>query len=130
MHRTLPLLLALALVGCKGNREKELVGTWSSPKGIQYVLNPAKTFSLKVRIVRQEGTWSIDGDKATLTVTTINGKPASEVKAQLEKSAASLPANLRQAADEIGKPIVFALSPDGKTLTKEGAGPSFVLTKG
>ena len=139
MRRSLLFATIFILIGCKGNREKEAAGSWTSAKGMKITLTEDKSFTTTSGRITTVGTWSMTGDDVTFVETTINGKPVSQVKTGLENILNRLPAARRTVVEKIltdmGKPNVLALSADGKTLTTDKAKDTNVdpwspLTKG
>ncbi len=97
-----------------------------------------KSYRGQISLLTLEGTWAMDGDDVTLTRTRVNGKPVAEIKAQLQRSLAAVPAARRRPIDamvnDLDKPSVLTLSADGKTLTTNKAkdksqGQGITLTK-
>lgn len=142
MRRALPLLLVLTLVGCKGNREKEVVGTWKAGQGT-VTITEAKTFTTAVKTavgeMKLEGPWTMEGNDITLSPKTLNGRSIADLKPQIQKTLPMIPADKRAQAESFVKdldtPNVLTLSDDGKTLTTnkekdKNSGPAMTLTKG
>jgi hypothetical protein len=138
MRKALPLFLVLALVGCKGSREKDVVGSWSDASQ-RITIEEAKTFKATMGPMSVDGTWTFEGNDITMTPKTLNGKSIAEIKPQLQKSLSSVPAAQRAQAkgfiDSIDLPNIYTLSEDGKTLTTnkekdKNPGPGATLTKG
>lgn len=137
MKSPLPLFFLLALAGCKGSREKDVVGNWTSAAQTVTV-EEAKTFKSAIGPMTLDGTWTIEGDDLTLTPKNMNGKPIAELKAQMQKSIAAIPVAQRAQVEgfvkDIDTPNVMTLSADGKSLTTNKAkdkntGPGTTLTK-
>ena len=137
MRRALPLLLVLALFGCKGDRSKDLVGTWKSDS-VTTNLTEDKKFTTTVGNFKLAGSWAFEGDDVSLTPETVNGQTIAQVKGVLQSGMARVPAAQRPMAESalknIDAPLVFTLSPDGKTLTTnkekdKHEGPGTTLTK-
>ncbi len=124
------LLLPLLLVACKGGRDRDVVGRWTLPSGVAYEIDTAKTFKVATGRIAASGTWSLDGDKVSLTQTVVNGKPIADLKASLQAQRAKMPANLQGMIDRMGAPETYVLSADGKSLTKQEGGRAVTLTKG
>ncbi|RYG21848.1 hypothetical protein EON82_18150 [bacterium] len=143
MRRALPLLLILAptivaLAGCKGSREKEVVGTWNGAQS-KVTIAEAKTFSGSMGPMTLDGTWTMEGNDITLTPKNLNGKSIAEIKPQIEKNLNLIPAAQRKEAEAFVKnldtPNILTLSEDGKSLTTnkekdKNPGPAMTLTKG
>jgi len=132
MRRALPLILALALVGCNKDRTKDVVGTWSGATGGNITFAQDGKMSSQAGPATVTGSWKLDGDKVTITPEAVQGKPIADFKKQLQGMAASLPANLRSKIDEMDKPQGLTLGADGKTMTadaKGADGKTVTLTK-
>ena len=137
MRRTFPVFVLLALLGCKGDRAKDLVGTWKSDN-VTTNLTEDKKFTTTVGAFNLAGTWTFEGDDVSLQPETANGKTISELKAALTSGMSRVPAAQRPMAEgalkNIDAPLVFTLSADGKTLTTNKQkdkhdGPTTTLTK-
>ena len=137
MRRALPLFLLLVLVGCKGSREKEFIGTWNTQNAAT-TLTEDKKFTTTIGGLSLEGTWTFEGDDATLTPATVAGKPVAEVKSTMQGALGRLPAAQQAMAkgfvEAIDTPNVLTLSADGKTLVTNKAkdknpGPAMTWTK-
>ena len=137
MRRALPFVLILALFGCKGSRESEVAGDWKSAAQTM-TIDPAKTFKAQMGPMNVDGTWTMEGGDVTLVPKNLNGKPVAELKTQLQKSLAAVPAAQKKEVEafikDIDTPNILTLSEDGKTLTTnkekdKNAGPGMTLTK-
>ena len=137
MRRALPLLVLIVLLGCKGNREKDLVGTWSGGS-MSTALTEDKKFTTSVGGFNLTGTWKVEGDDVSLQPEMANGKTIAELKTALQAGMARVPAAQKAVAEgalkNIDAPLVYTLSADGKTLTTnkekdKHAGPGTTLTK-
>lgn len=137
MRRAIPLLLLL-LVGCKGSREKEVVGTWKMSDRISYRMDAAKTFTQAASLagapgnpsISNKGTWSIDGDKVSIAITDINGKSVSDFKKEIAGRVAKMPGKYQQMFDRLGQAQIYTLAADGKTMTRTNEeGKAVTLTK-
>ncbi len=140
-HLALPLALCLVgafAAGCnKGSLETQVVGQWQGkitmPQGQEHSA-AAKAFenapvqTLEVKADKtftmtggMEGTWDIADGKLNLHWTKIMGMDKAQVKELQAKAAAANPANKPPADQEnrLDKPIVIAMSGDGKTMTTE-----------
>jgi len=134
MRHMLPLFVLVVLVGCKGSREKDVVGTWTAPQISITVTEDKKFTSTMGGQAKLDGTWAIEGNDVTFTPVTMMGQPVAEVKAKLAPLAASMSADQKKGVDSLDKPNVVTLSDDGKTMTTnqekdKNGGPTMTLTK-
>lgn len=135
MRRTLPLIIVLAFValGCKGSREKDVVGTWTG-SNITVTATEDKKFTSTVNsMLKIDGTWAVDGNDVTFTPTSMAGKPIAEVKSAMAASAKSNP-QAKQFVDNIDTPNIMTLTDDGKSMSTnkekdKNPGPAMTLTK-
>jgi len=80
-----------------------------------------KSFSM-ILVGPMKGTWTVKGSEVALTVTEMMGRKMSEIVAMARSNYASDPSPQHKAAlDELTKPMVGILSPDGKILTMKPA---------
>lgn len=136
MRFTLPVfLIALALtsVGCKGNRDKDVVGTWKAANLSMTATEDKKFTSTVNSMLKIDGTWSAEGNDVTFTPTTMMGKPISEVKAKMQTLASRNP-QAKEFVDNIDTPNIMTLSDDGKSMTTnktkdKNPGGGMTLTK-
>lgn len=137
MRKIAPLLFVFVLIGCKGSREKEIVGTWNGASG-PTTISEDKKFTTSTGFFNVEGTWTMEGDDATLTPKTVGGKSIAEVQQKARALMDRFPANQRPDTEafikDLETPNVLTLSADGKTLTTnkskdKNSGPGMTLTK-
>jgi hypothetical protein len=138
-------LTALVLVGCK-KPEESFIGTWTIKSGASDVLTgPAKNqmkmlegstveltkekgFRWKVKFggieVPMAGKWTLNGDKATATIETLQGQP-------LENTIKMLPDGpQKQGLENLTKPLNFTKDGEGLKMQSSTAGaPTFLLEK-
>ena len=83
----------------------------------------------------QKGTWKLEGDVVTETVTTMNGVSPSELKSRMQARFPNPPAQIKKVMDDLDKPNVYKLSSDSKSMTTDpsrdkNSGPAVTWTKG
>ncbi|MCH8274113.1 MAG: hypothetical protein IH851_04925 [Armatimonadetes bacterium] len=129
------ILAAIAVAGCGGISEKDLIGSWTgeletpssggtaggegTPEAEQAMadaftammsfdleLKSDHKFTLTIMMIPMEGNWELEGDEVTLTIEKVSGMSVDEIVKMGGPEAA--------AGQE---PMVLSISEDGKTMT-------------
>ncbi len=124
-------LIALALVGCGGNKGKDLVGIWrlsaingkeldAHTKGAGelpgFELRDTGTFTMPS--FTTAGSWSMDGNKLTLHAEKYNNQGKEEFQKETLKKYPNDPA-MQKIAEQVFADFVLTLEADGHTLTSK-----------
>lgn len=117
--------VSLPISGPEADKARKIMMQYS------LVISKDQTFVMTVA-GPMKGTWKVEGNKVSLSVTEMMGMKMSEILAMARTNYANDPSPRHKAAlDELSKPMVGVLSQDGKTITmKPPAGKAgFVFTK-
>lgn len=130
-------LFALLVVGCAGNKEKQLVGSWKGEikltpeqeknpmaamakqmmSNITLDLKEDKTFLMNMMFA-VEGNWALEGETLKLSPTKMAGMTMDKIEEQAKAQAKTNPAMAKQMENnKVNEPMLMTLSADGKTLT-------------
>jgi hypothetical protein len=108
------MLLVVALVGCGGSKEAQVVGKWKgdeSARGAMLDFKADKTFSTD----GMDGTWALTGDKIELTIVNLGGQSLASLKEKMKGT---------PGADAFDKPISGTLAADMKSMSLSAPGAS------
>lgn len=141
MRRILPFVVLLALVGCKGGREKDVVGSWTSTSMSLTATEDKKFTSTIMGQLKIDGTWAVDGNDVTFTPVSLTNPitKATETVAAFKSRLASMPAvtanpQAKHFMDNLDTTNIMTLSEDGKAMNTnkekdKNGGPPISMTK-